>query len=155
MFRLKDDRHCVPAPSYKFVYWMFYESWRTSALTSTEFRSMIEIYITYFLTHWGRVTLICVGRLTMIGSDNGLSPGRRHVIIWTNAGILLIGTSGTKFSEILIEIWIFSFKKNGFESVVCEMTSILSRPQCVTLRPSLYGQPLQNNDKCIHCNPAI
>ena len=32
----------------------------------------------------------CVGKLTIIGSDNGLSPGRRQIIIWTNAGILLI-----------------------------------------------------------------
>ena len=31
-------------------------------------------------------------KLTIIGSDNGLSPGRRQAIIWTNAGILLIGT---------------------------------------------------------------
>ena len=30
----------------------------------------------YILTHWGRVTHICVGNLTTIGSDNGLSPGR-------------------------------------------------------------------------------
>ena len=43
------------------------------------------------LTHRGRVTHICVGNLTIIGSDNGLSPGRRQAIIWTNAGILLIG----------------------------------------------------------------
>ena len=28
------------------------------------------------LTHWGRVTHICVIDLTIIGSDNGLSPGR-------------------------------------------------------------------------------
>ena len=40
------------------------------------------------LTHWGRVTHICVGNLTIIGSDNGLSPGRRQAIIWTSAGIL-------------------------------------------------------------------
>ena len=33
------------------------------------------------LTHWGRVTHICVGNLTTIGSDNGLSPGRRQAII--------------------------------------------------------------------------
>ena len=33
------------------------------------------------LTHWGRVTHICVGKLIIIGSDNGLSPGRRPVII--------------------------------------------------------------------------
>ena len=33
------------------------------------------------LTHWGWVTHICVGKLTIIGSDNGLSPGRRQAII--------------------------------------------------------------------------
>ena len=37
------------------------------------------------LTHWGRVTHICVGNLTIIGPDNGLSPGRRQAIIWSNA----------------------------------------------------------------------
>ena len=54
---------------------------------------------------------ICVGKLTIIGSDNGLSPGRRQAIIWTNAGILLNEPLGTNFSEILIGIQIFSFKK--------------------------------------------
>ena len=63
------------------------------------------------LTHWGRVTHICVGVLTIIGSDNGLSPGRRQAITWTNAGILLIGPLGTNFSEMLIKIHTFSFKK--------------------------------------------
>ena len=41
-------------------------------------------------------------KLIIIGSDNGLSPGRRQAIIWTNAGILLIGPLGTNFIEILI-----------------------------------------------------
>ena len=63
------------------------------------------------LTHWGRVTHICVGNLAIIGSDNGLSPGRRQAIIWTNAGILLIRTLGTNFSEILGKIHSFSFQK--------------------------------------------
>ena len=63
------------------------------------------------LTHWGRVTYICVSELTIIGSDNGLSPGWRQAIIWTNAGIMLIWPLGTNFSEILIEILTFSFKK--------------------------------------------
>ena len=63
------------------------------------------------LTHWGRVTHICVSELTIIGSDNGLSPGRRQAIIWTNDWLLLIGPLGTNFSEILIEILTFSFKK--------------------------------------------
>ena len=63
------------------------------------------------LTHWGLVTHICVAKLTIIDSDNGLSPGRRQAIIWTNAGILLIGPLGTNFNEILIGIQTFSFKK--------------------------------------------
>ena len=63
------------------------------------------------LTHWGRVTHICVGNLTIIGSDCGLSPGRHQVIIWTNTGILLIVFLGTHFSEVVIEILTFSFKK--------------------------------------------
>ena len=63
------------------------------------------------LTHWGRVTHICVSNLTIIVLDNGLSPGRRQAIIWTNAEILLIGPLGTNFSEIWIVIHTFSFKK--------------------------------------------
>ena len=63
------------------------------------------------LTHCGRMTPICVNKLTILGSDNGLSPGRRQAIIWTNAGILLTRPLGTNFSEILIEIQTFSFKK--------------------------------------------
>ena len=54
---------------------------------------------------------ICISNPTIIGSDNGLSPGRRQAIIWTIAGILLIGPLGTNFSEILIEIHTFSLKK--------------------------------------------
>ena len=54
----------------------------------------------HLLTHWGRATHICVGNLTIIGSDNGLSPDRSQAIIWTNARILLIGPLGTNFSEI-------------------------------------------------------
>ena len=63
------------------------------------------------LTHWGRLTHICVSNLTIIGSDNGLSPGWRQAIIWTNDGQLLIGPLRTNFSEILIEILTFSYKK--------------------------------------------
>ena len=54
---------------------------------------------------------ICVSTLTIIGTDNGLSPGRRQAIIWTNSGILLIGPLGTNFSDILKQIHTFSLKK--------------------------------------------
>ena len=80
------------------------------------------------LTHWGRVTHICVSKLTIIGSDNGLSPERRQAIIWNNAGILLIGPLETNFNEILIGIQTFSFKKMHFK-----MSSAKWRPFCLGL----------------------
>ena len=80
------------------------------------------------LTHWGRVTHICVSELNIIGSDNGLSHGRRQAIIWTNAGKLLIGHLGTNFSEILSEIHTFSFKKMHLK-----MSSGKCRPFCLGL----------------------
>ena len=79
------------------------------------------------LTHWGRVTHNCVGKLPIIGSDNGLSPDRRQAIIWTNAGILLIGRLGTNFSEISIEILTFSFKK-----MHSKVSSAKRQPFCVS-----------------------
>ena len=64
----------------------------------------------YLLTH------ICVCNLTIIG-PNKKWPGRGQAIIWTNTGMLLIGHLGGHFSEILIEIHTFSFKK--IHSFVC------------------------------------
>ena len=75
------------------------------------------------LSHWGRVTHICVCKLTIISSDNSLSPGRRQAIIWTNAGILSIGPLGTNFSDILIENQTISLKKMHLK-----MSSTKSRP---------------------------
>ena len=71
---------------------------------------------------------ICVSKLTIIGPDNGLSPGRRQAIIYTNAGILLIGPSGTNFSEILIEIRTFSSKKMDLK-----LSSAKWQPFCLSL----------------------
>ena len=58
-----------------------------------------------------RVTHICISKVTIIGSNNGLLPGRHQAIIWTNAGILFNGSLRRNFSEILIETSIFSLKK--------------------------------------------
>ena len=77
------------------------------------------------LTHWGRVAHTCVGNLTIIGSDNGLSPGRRQAINWTSAGILLIGPLRTNFSEMVYRNSNIFFQQIAFESVVCEMAGIL------------------------------
>ena len=70
------------------------------------------------------MTHICVGKLTIIDSDNGLSPGRRQAIIWTNAGILLIGPLGTYFNEILIGIQPFSFKKTHLKMSFAKWRSL-------------------------------
>ena len=88
------------------------------------------------LTHWGRVTHICVVKLTIIHSDNGLSPGRRQAIIWTNAGIVLIGPLVKNFSEIVIGIQTFSFKKMHLK-----MSSAKWRPFCL-------GLNVLKQDKC-------
>ena len=88
---------------------------------------MNEVSIKSF-THWGRVTHLCVGKLTIIGSDNGLSPVRRQAIIWTNAGILLIGPLGTKFNQIVIAIHTFSFTKMHLK-----LSSAKWRPFCLGL----------------------
>ena len=91
-------------------------------------RRLFLSHTTASLTHWGRATHICVGKLTTIGSDNGLLPGRRQAIIWTIAGIVLIEPLGTNFSEILIGIQTFSFKKMHLK-----MSSAKWRPSCLGL----------------------
>ena len=63
-----------------------------------------------------------------IGSDDGLTPGRRQAIIWTNAVKLLFGPTGTNFSGISIEIYTFSFNKWP-----SEMSSGKCRPFCLGL----------------------
>ena len=79
------------------------------------------------LTHWFRVThtCICVSDLSIPGSDNGLSPGRRQAIIWTNARILSVGSLGTNFNEIWIKINIFSLTKMHLQ-----ISSAKWRPFC-------------------------
>ena len=100
-----------------------------------------------YLTHWGRVTHICVSKLTIIGSDNGLSPGRRQAIIWTKAGLLLIGPLGTNFSEILIKIITFSLKKMRLK-----VSSAKRRPFCLGLNV-LMQCIVQTCDRTGPCPP--
>ena len=89
---------------------------------------------------------ICICNLTIIGLDNGLSPGRCQAIIWTNARILLIEPLGTNFSEIFNKNSNIFIQENAFESVACEMAAILSQPQCVNKDSS--GVDIATNDNC-------
>ena len=100
------------------------------------------------------MTHICVSKLTTTGSDSGFSPRRRQAIIWTNAGILLIGPLGTNFSEIVIEIDAFSFKKMHLK-----MSSGKWQPFCLglnVLTPTgmgklvcVKGQQKELDDVCL------
>ena len=115
------------------------------------------------------MTYISVSKVTIIVSDNGLSPGRCQAIIRNNAGILLIGPLGTNFTGILFEIHTFSFKKMLLKLSSAKMAAILSRPQCVKwwshkmfvkwVPVVLHGAPLyfypvdlSHNMTLTHCN---
>ena len=86
-------------------------------------------------------------RTIIIGSDSGLAPGRRQAIIWTNAEILLMGLLQTNFSEILIEIYTFSFKKciwkcrleNGGHFVSVSLYQLISHAKCTYVKISGGG----------------
>ena len=89
---------------------------------------IIQKGVSLGLTHWGRVTHICVSTLTIIGSDNGLLSDRRQAIISTKAGLLLTGPLGRNFSENLIEILTFPFTKMRLK-----VSSAKQRPFCLGL----------------------
>ena len=93
--------------------------------------TLVTVLLLMLLTNWGRVTHICINELTIIGSDNGLSPGRRQAIIWNNDGLLLIEPLGTKLQWNFNQNSNIFIQENALEHVVCEIASILSRPQCV------------------------
>ena len=129
--------HQWPILAGKLLIWKFLRNLPGTNATLTSFSLMLDVSVLHHnkispsvsdLTHWGRVTHICVAYLTIIASDNGLSPSRRQAIIWTNAGILLIGPLGIKFSEILIKINTFSFKKMHLK-----LSSAKRRPFCLGL----------------------
>ena len=119
--------------------WMWYSVGNRYSYNSEKLRSwskiihMVAVFRqkqTFFmdLTHWGRVTHICVNILIIIGSDNGLSPDQRQAIIWTNDRLSSIGPLRTYFNENLIKIQQFSLKK-----MHVKMASAKWRPSCLGL----------------------
>ena len=55
----------------------------------------MQTHLCWSLTHGGRVTDIFVGEWPIIGSES-----QRQAIVWTNAGMLLIGPQETNFNSI-------------------------------------------------------
>ena len=97
------------------------------------------------------MTHICISKFPIIGSDNGLLPGRRQAIIWTNAGLSLIGPLGTNFSETLIEIYTFSFKKMHLKMSSAKWWHI-----CLSLNVfSNHPNDSLQNEEFMFCLPEI
>ena len=118
--------------------------------------------ISYAQTRFCKIWVLTPwGKLTIIDSNNGLSPEWRQVIIWINAEILLIGPLGTNVSEILIGIQTFSLKKiclNMSSAKFCPFLLSLSvlrcfsdgyciRPLDLRLTPVLF-------DSCLFVSPG-
>ena len=82
------------------------------------------------LTHWGQAMHICVNKLTIIGSDNGLSPGRRQAIIWTMLEYCSLHPWEHKLQWNLNQNLSIFNRNNAFENVVWKMAAI-SRTHCV------------------------
>ena len=112
------------------IYHLILDLHKKSLVFHTHYSQVI--WVVKQLTHWSRVTYIWVGNLTIISSDNGVSPTRRQAIIWTNAGIFLIGPLGTNLSEILIDFHMFSFKKMHLKLSSGKWGAILSRVLSIT-----------------------
>ena len=74
------------------------------------------------------MTHICVSNLSIIGSNNGLLPDRHQAITLTTGVNLLI--EPTNFSEILIEIQIFSFKKMHMKVSSAKWRPFASTSKC-------------------------
>ena len=59
--------------------------WAVQSCLDKDLLSLLESFI-LSLTHWDWVTHICVNKLTIFGSDDGLSSGRHQAIILTRVG---------------------------------------------------------------------
>ena len=84
---------------------------------------IMRLFSARLSTHWSRVTHICVSKLTIIGSDNGLSPGRRShylnqccdIVKWTLRNKLLLNLSRKSY--------VF-FQENPYENGARKMVAI-------------------------------
>ena len=102
-------------------------SWWNNIITWSLYLRCVFITV---LSHCGWAMHICVGKLTINGSDNGFLPGRRQAFIWIIAAILLIGPLGTNFSGIIIGIQTFSLKKKHLKMSSAKWRPFVSASKC-------------------------
>ena len=79
------------------------------------------------LTHWERVTHVCVSKLTIIGLDKGLSL----VSAKPFSEPMLIRTVGTKLQRNCNRNSCIFIQENALKNIFCDTASIFSRSQYV------------------------
>ena len=104
------------------------KTWETDLICTD-----IRCSVCHGLNNSCRVTHICVGKLAIIGSDNGVSPRRRQAIIWISSGILLNEPLGANFNDILIKIETFLLMKIRLKMSSAKCCPFHLRPQCVDI----------------------
>ena len=97
----------------------------------------------YGLSDWGLVAHIFFGNLTIIGSDNGLSPDRRQAITWASAEISFMGPL-KKLQWNLKKNHTFSFKRMRLKT-----SSANRRPFCLGL--NVLKKTQQPADMILSC----
>ena len=104
-------------------------------------KAVFEKTTMYSLTHWGRVTHICISKPTTIGLDNGLLPGWRQAIIYLiQCWNIVYWTLGNKLEWNLKRNSYIFIQEKAFENVTWKIPAILSRPQCVNV--TLHGDQI-------------
>ena len=97
------------------------------------FSSANYCFLWILLIHWGRVTHTCISKLTIVGSDTGLSPSHylnqcQDIVYRTLTNILQWNFNRNSYIFI---------QENAYENAIWKMEALLSRPQCVnSLGPS-------------------
>ena len=99
-----------------------------------------------YLTHWGWVMHICVSKLTIIGSDNGLSPGWLQAIIWTNTAILLIGPLVNKLQwNLKAKLMHFHWRKMHFKKSSAKWRAFCFNPNVLKKKQKKHvTSPIEN-----------
>ena len=91
----------------------------------------IERYAFSFdLSHWGRMH-ICVTKLTIIGSDNGLRAWSAPSHYLNKCWNIVNSNLRNNLQWTLNRNSYISIQENVFENIVCKMAAILSGPQCI------------------------
>ena len=98
------------------------------------------------------MTHICDSKLTVIGSDNGLSLGRRQAIICGQCWDIANWTPRNKLQWNFYRNSYIFIHENPFENVVWKMASILSWPQCVKVVRSTFVIIIPWNGKGVNSN---